>query len=446
MYWQDAILNAWLDDQDPLHEIIRRISYDQPGDQELVRRYSVLWVLPLLDQLSPREISKETWLRAQLAMSLATRHCDDWVDGPEGSKESAAKLLEKAESIAIESIRSLRVDARSQIVAAREMAIAAARTGDIDARCAQVFVIPDLAPGNCEDSGIRQLAKILTIDDDVSDIDEDYPNGRTWAVDIALNDGKPPVGDTRDKIMSEGRRRYQECASTLPSTAVWAHRILDHLVQNDLMTIARPEESSHADNAFNSVEELLAAWIDREHPANRREVRYVVGKYGNINLKGTPDCHTGSIVSPFHPSFESIIEPGVRDLVNTFVTNWGCVTYTSCEGHPYSGTKIAPTERVVGILPRSDAELTNLYSALREIVSTTERTLCECAVVFEAIQTKLYSDTGAHDVMDIRLGLRNGHQWSDYWSQIDDAYALVLTVAAEGFKNIGRTFDYDDQS
>ncbi len=62
-------------------------------------------------------------------------------------------------------------------------------------------------------------------------------------------------------------------------------------------------------------------------------MKWVRGKYGNINTTGEPR-RGAAILKSSHRQFWSAIEPGVKPLVRALVRS-GYDTFSSCEGHTY---------------------------------------------------------------------------------------------------------------
>lgn len=115
---------------------------------------------------------------------------------------------------------------------------------------------------------------------------------------------------------------------------------------------------------------FLRRWDDRTEAGQQLPQQLKRSGVGNINLRGSADCYHSYLLTRWHPSFELVIEPGVRDLVIALVRHWDCVTYTSCEGHPAQGS-VPMRPRHVGLVARSSSEYARLDRLLRTLVDLT---------------------------------------------------------------------------
>jgi len=123
----------------------------------------------------------------------------------------------------------------------------------------------------------------------------------------------------------------------------------------------------------NEVRDLLGfltRWANRTEAQRCPALPQARSENGNINLRSSADCYESFLLTRWHPSFESSIEPGVRDLVLALVREWDCVTYTSCEGHP-TQRSVPMRLRHVGLVARSPSEYRKLERSLRLLVALT---------------------------------------------------------------------------
>lgn len=180
-------------------------------------------------------------------------------------------------------------------------------------------------------------------------------------------------------------------------------------------------------NTMRDVGEFLRRWQDPT--AVRVLATLLTSAEGNINTVGRPGVQEADDLDPAHPQWRDALEPGVRDLVESFVSDWGCVTYDSCEGHPYTGTDLAPAPRRVGLLPRDEDERALLAAALC-------RTAADASASWPpAVRLLLRSDrleclTAGDDrpVLDLSLEPADDHTWDDYFAALDEATAAVLAA------------------
>jgi hypothetical protein len=120
-------------------------------------------------------------------------------------------------------------------------------------------------------------------------------------------------------------------------------------------------------NRIGDLMGFLRRWEDRDE-LNRALVPLAIADEGNINLHGTSEFSESLLLTRWHPSFESCVEAGVRELVMQLVTDWDCVTYSSCEGHR-SSPVVPARVRHVRLLPRSRAEHEQLARMLTQLVA-----------------------------------------------------------------------------
>lgn len=225
--WTSTFRQRWVDHDDEVRPIFEAVTRDQPGTEELVERYAILWCLPMLDQLPPRHPEAVHWLRAQLAMALATRYWDDLLDEPGAEAVAAARALSRAHVAVATELAGLCPDVGGLIDGALVEATEGARTGDIAARCAQVLVLPAHAPGSSADSGLEPLLHAMTIDDDAEDLLDDFARRRTWAVDFVRARETTFEAETVQALIDEGAARLQVTIDAIPAGARWARRIVD---------------------------------------------------------------------------------------------------------------------------------------------------------------------------------------------------------------------------
>lgn len=132
-----------------------------------------------------------------------------------------------------------------------------------------------------------------------------------------------------------------------------------------------------AENRSSRVDLFMRLWDTPVTQEQQEELgRRIVMKqqrsaFGNLNNEGTPYPSQSCLVTRFHPDFESIIEPGVRQLLAAIAIDLDLVTYTSCEGHHYIDTPQRPDERHVGIIPRSGEEAQRALALFESAAAST---------------------------------------------------------------------------
>lgn len=178
-------------------------------------------------------------------------------------------------------------------------------------------------------------------------------------------------------------------------------------------------------NEMSNVAHFLRKWDDPSDLGNASIDKFYVSTSGNIASTAVPGACVGHAVSQYQANFEECIEPGIRKLVLIFVQIFGWVTYSSCEGHNY-GMERDSSERYVGLLPRSQSEL-------REIYRTVKRweTLCldfSPAAKMEGVVHRLSSNGTSKIVIDVVFLKENNMSWKEYFMQIDFLYEKCVAV------------------
>jgi hypothetical protein len=133
-------------------------------------------------------------------------------------------------------------------------------------------------------------------------------------------------------------------------------------------------EEPAAVNYVQGLVEFLVRWDRHDESSRTDPLDFAVSGNGNINLSGTSECCASYLLTRWHPSFESSIEPGVRALVLALVDAWDCVTYSSCEGHPADGSS-PPRLRHVRLIARSSEEHQRLWHRLEQLAAATNDSL-----------------------------------------------------------------------
>lgn len=242
--WTVDFRRRWIEHDDEVRELVTAVTIDQPGPPELVERYVILWCLPMLDQIPQGHPATVRWLRAQLAMALATRYWDDILDEPGANTAKAVRALSRAHTVVATELAAICSGIGDIIDGSLVEAEEGARTGDVAARCVQVLALPRHAPGNVVDSGLDPLLHAMTLDDDAEDLLEDFARRRTWAVDFVRSRETTFEPDTVRELIEEGASRLRAVIATIPQCARWTRRIVDFHIERRFFYLLLSEENT----------------------------------------------------------------------------------------------------------------------------------------------------------------------------------------------------------
>lgn len=150
--------------------------------------------------------------------------------------------------------------------------------------------------------------------------------------------------------------------------------------------------------------------------------------FGNINVGGRTGGTTAPTVPAWHPSFEELLEPGIRELCLVVAREAGWITYTSCEGHDYGCLGIPCSMRHIGILPRNAEEYRRIHDCLRSVIARTLRSFKSDSVDIGLILHQLSDFRESADVIDLVFVPAFAGSWRAYFEEIDSAYAHLTTT------------------
>lgn len=196
--------------------------------------------------------------------------------------------------------------------------------------------------------------------------------------------------------------------------------------------------SSHT-QAFESVNRVdglinfLYRW-DHKEELTYKELRFAVAAGGNINLQVTSECNESFLLTRWHPSFAASLEAGVRELVMRLVTEWDCVTYSSCEGHR-SIAQVPARVRHVRMVSRSRAEHLRLRSSLSRLVDSTNADLGNPCVRLTLKPSVILAEEGLEAPgLDLIFEPQSGDERL-YWRFLDASYQkCILQLSKESSK------------
>ncbi len=190
-------------------------------------------------------------------------------------------------------------------------------------------------------------------------------------------------------------------------------------------------------NSIGDLQSFLESWTEKDHPANCAPVAFSRTAAGNINSTGIPGNYSGPVISKWHPAFFSAIEPGVRELVTLFLQDFGWLTYTSCEGHPYIGSEIPPAERMVGLIPADSRERRMIAGVSTEIGGSLNqgRGAC-CLVLHEHEVTSEQGNVSTQPALDVIITRKSrSTMWDEYFRHLEQFYRNVIGAFS---RSVGR--------
>lgn len=187
-------------------------------------------------------------------------------------------------------------------------------------------------------------------------------------------------------------------------------------------------------NHVDGLVDFLRRWEHRDE-LKCKELQFAVADGGNINLRGTSECSESLLLTRWHPSFTACVEAGVRELVIRLVTDWDCVTYSSCEGHR-SSVYVPARVRHVRMVSRSRAEHLRLGTMLKRLVDMTNAEVDGPGVLLVLKHSAILADKGLEAPgLDLIFEPQSGDERL-YWELLDASYQRCLLhigeVSAEG--------------
>lgn len=196
-------------------------------------------------------------------------------------------------------------------------------------------------------------------------------------------------------------------------------------------------------NASSNLTTFLRFWT-RSVPAElqrRIEAQYPLSQlrspFGNLNNRGTPYPSDSCLAPRWHPHFQSVIEPGVVELVKVMTDHHGLVTYTSCEGHHYEGTGRSDDERHVGMVARSPREFEAMLHTFEDVGAKVNDEHSDSAVEVAIMKHSVQGDERTYPAVDLYLSRKGAAAWSEYFASVD-AVCDGLVTALRGVPSIAR--------
>ncbi len=147
---------------------------------------------------------------------------------------------------------------------------------------------------------------------------------------------------------------------------------------------------------------------------------------GNLNNEGTPYPSLSCLISRFHPDFEGVLEPGVKDLLLMVAVDLNLVTYTSCEGHYYRDSDCEPDERHVGVIPRNAAELSTTLILFEQVGAEVNGRYPNGPVEVALMKHTVLDGEKVYPAVDLFLSRREGATWEAYFEHVDEVCAELI--------------------
>jgi len=181
-----------------------------------------------------------------------------------------------------------------------------------------------------------------------------------------------------------------------------------------------------------SVREFIAAWQDPHAPLNSRPAPFRESQQGNLNATGDAADYFAPVLTRHHPRFLDALEGGVRDLVLELIERLGCITYSSCQGHPSLGPEVPMRERSVEVIAERPVELEKILIKVLNLASLTNKQIDTEIIKVLVSCTPLRSlDTCT---LCVRLRFKNVlSQEMKYFQNIDSAYCTLIGILKSHF-------------
>lgn len=185
-------------------------------------------------------------------------------------------------------------------------------------------------------------------------------------------------------------------------------------------------------NRSSRVELFIKLWdtpLSPEAQTKLREQAPVTQKastFGNLNNDGTPFPSESCLLGRFHPDFESVIEPGVKEFLFAIAIEHDMVTYTSCQGHFYEGDERPHDERHVGVIPRDDDEYRRTLDVFERVARDVNRQIADRAIEVAIMDHTVADGETIYKAVDLYLSRREDHTWPDYFAEVDDVCAVLV--------------------
>ncbi|WP_232794067.1 hypothetical protein [Pseudofrankia saprophytica] len=165
-------------------------------------------------------------------------------------------------------------------------------------------------------------------------------------------------------------------------------------------------------------QDFLASWEEPGHPRNLEAVSLQESRFGNISETGELGNYRGHALSRWHPKFRAALEPGIRPLVVILAERLGYITYTSCEGHSYPETVLAPVERHIGLYPRDGAERQAIVALLSDLSRAVNQVHRSEPVRISVVEHRLETELDTREVVSWFFARARRAPWPSYFAAL----------------------------
>jgi uncharacterized protein len=181
-------------------------------------------------------------------------------------------------------------------------------------------------------------------------------------------------------------------------------------------------------NYLGGVRGLLERWGRGGRALDEKPVIASAG--GNLNIHGSASDTAAYIFAPHEPQFLGSLEPRIRPLVVALIDAMGCVTYSSCQGHP--ATPHSPSRPAsVGLLARHPEEGAHQHAVLSRLADRAMACFASREIGVRVTAETLDSDDGPHPCVDLQFLSTTGDE-AAYFAAVDDAVATLTRVIVDG--------------
>ena len=187
-------------------------------------------------------------------------------------------------------------------------------------------------------------------------------------------------------------------------------------------------------NNSSRVEPFMKLWDIPLSPAQQEKLKregpvaQKRAETGNLNVEGTPYPSFSCLLTRFHPDFEAVVEPGVRQFLYAIAIDHDLVTYTSCEGHFYTEEGSIQDERHVGIIPRNPEERRRALAMFEEVAREFNGRFPSEPIEVAIMDHTVRDGEAVFPAIDLYLSKREGRNWNEYFAELERLSAELVSA------------------